>query len=122
MAVVMQRGEAERTRLRKLWRNYWTEFYARTEAWEDEHARLMAIWHESDGRAQIDFPSQPKHPPLPDDLRSLTCGARTRAGTPCKLTSLFTNGRCKLHGGASTGPTTKAGKAIASRNACKLTS
>lgn len=27
------------------------------------------------------------------------CGAKTRAGTPCKRKDLFINGRCKLHGG-----------------------
>ncbi|MFE0409231.1 HGGxSTG domain-containing protein [Citrobacter freundii] len=29
----------------------------------------------------------------------MTCGAKTRKGTPCKLTSLYGSGRCKLHGG-----------------------
>ena len=32
-----------------------------------------------------------------------TCGAKTRAGTPCKHKAME-NGRCKLHGGKSTGP------------------
>lgn len=41
--------------------------------------------------------------------RTGTCGAKTRNGTPCKKTAGWgTNhpgtGRCKLHGGASTGP------------------
>ena len=31
------------------------------------------------------------------------CGAKTRSGTACKRPPL-PNGRCKLHGGASTGP------------------
>lgn len=38
------------------------------------------------------------------------CGARTRAGTPCRLNAVYGNGRCKLHGGCSTGPKTEAGK------------
>lgn len=54
--------------------------------------------------------------PLPDELRGLSCGARTRAGTPCKMTALYQCGRCKLHGGLSTGPRTEAGKSIAARN------
>lgn len=29
------------------------------------------------------------------------CGARTRAGTPCKRVARQPQGRCKLHGGAS---------------------
>ena len=38
-----------------------------------------------------------------------TCKARTkRAGTPCQLPAM-PNGRCYLHGGASTGPKTEAG-------------
>lgn len=31
------------------------------------------------------------------------CGAKTRAGTPCKRSPLAGKRRCKLHGGASTG-------------------
>jgi hypothetical protein len=49
-------------------------------------------------------------PPLPEDLKGLTCGAKTRAGTPCKSRALHMNGRCKFHGGLSTGPKTEAGR------------
>lgn len=35
-----------------------------------------------------------------------TCGAKTRQGTPCKKAPLK-NGRCRLHGGKSTGPKNK---------------
>ncbi|WP_430229345.1 HGGxSTG domain-containing protein [Paraburkholderia tropica] len=42
-----------------------------------------------------------------------TCGARTRSGAPCKRAPMDGKRRCKLHGGASTGP--KKG----SRNAAK---
>ena len=40
------------------------------------------------------------------------CGAKTRAGTPCKSFALKnkSNGRCRLHGGLSTGAKTEAGK------------
>lgn len=38
------------------------------------------------------------------------CGAKTRLGCPCKGPAM-TNGRCRMHGGASTGPKTAAGKA-----------
>lgn len=38
------------------------------------------------------------------------CGARTRAGLSCRMTAIFDNGRCKWHGGCSTGPKTEAGK------------
>ncbi|APR40017.1 HGGxSTG domain-containing protein [Paraburkholderia sp. SOS3] len=33
-----------------------------------------------------------------------TCGAKTRSGTPCKRAPMEGKRRCKLHGGASTGP------------------
>jgi hypothetical protein len=36
------------------------------------------------------------------------CGARTRAGAPCRSPAM-PNGRCRMHGGASTGPRTLAG-------------
>lgn len=45
------------------------------------------------------------------------CGAKTRMGTPCKAPPVWNiavdkaiNGRCKLHGGKSTGPRTEAGR------------
>lgn len=34
------------------------------------------------------------------------CGAKTRAGTPCKNKAM-PNGRCRMHGGKSTGPKDK---------------
>ena len=36
-------------------------------------------------------------------LMSPRCGAKTRSGTPCKSPAMK-NGRCRLHGGKSTGP------------------
>ncbi|MBC9070599.1 hypothetical protein IAI53_01330 [Thauera sp. CAU 1555] len=58
----------------------------------------------------------PAYPPIPDDLLNLTCGARTRAGAPCKHTVIYANGRCKFHGGLSTGPVSVEGKARAALN------
>lgn len=43
-------------------------------------------------------------------MTSKTCGATTRAGTPCKRIDLYASGRCRLHGGLSTGPSSEAGK------------
>ena len=37
------------------------------------------------------------------------CEARTRRGTPCQRPGNKINGRCKLHGGRSTGPRTAEG-------------
>lgn len=36
------------------------------------------------------------------------CGARTRRGTPCRAPAMR-NGRCRMHGGLSTGPRTQEG-------------
>ena len=45
------------------------------------------------------------------------CGAKTRRGTPCQRPANKQNGRCRLHGGASTGPRTEQGRAnIAATN------
>jgi hypothetical protein len=38
------------------------------------------------------------------------CGARTRSGAPCKGPAM-PNGRCRMHGGLSTGARTPEGKA-----------
>ncbi len=48
--------------------------------------------------------------PLPRSERP-TCGARTRAGTPCRNHVLPGKTRCQLHGGLSTGPRTPEGRA-----------
>jgi hypothetical protein len=42
------------------------------------------------------------------------CGARTRQGHPCRQSSMK-NGRCRMHGGKSTGPRT-----IEGRERCRL--
>ena len=45
------------------------------------------------------------------------CGAKTRRGTPCQRPANKQNGRCRLHGGASSGPRTEQGRAkIAAAN------
>lgn len=39
------------------------------------------------------------------------CGAKTRAGSPCKRPAIAGKGRCRLHGGRSTGPRSADGRA-----------
>ncbi|TAK33216.1 MAG: hypothetical protein EPO40_00605 [Myxococcaceae bacterium] len=41
------------------------------------------------------------------------CGARCRDGHPCKAATMLWRSRCRMHGGASTGPRTPEGKAKA---------
>jgi len=79
---------------RKRWRDHW--------AWQQYVWKLRT---DRQYRGAI-----PDVPALPADLWDLPCGAKTRAGTPCKLTTLYPGGRCKWHGGLSTGPKTEAGK------------
>ncbi len=51
------------------------------------------------------------------------CGAKTRKGTPCRAPAVWDkkrnrtiNGRCRMHGGKSTGPKTPEGRARALAN------
>jgi hypothetical protein len=46
--------------------------------------------------------------PPGDFTKAPRCGAKTRRGTPC-MGPAMTNGRCRMHGGCSTGPRTPAG-------------
>jgi hypothetical protein len=46
--------------------------------------------------------------PPGDFSKAAPCGAKTRRGTPCKCRAMR-NGRCRLHGGLSTGPKTRDG-------------
>src|SRR5579864_4879770 len=46
--------------------------------------------------------------PPGDPNKARRCGAKTRRGTPCQCPAMR-NGRCRLHGGLSTGPKTAEG-------------
>jgi hypothetical protein len=89
---------------RRRWRAHFEESYRAFVAWEARG---------------FDDPPPPPSEPLPEDLRGLTCGARTRAGTPRRRRDLYLSGRCPLHGGLSTGPRSREGKARAARNGCR---
>lgn len=67
-------------------------------------------------RATVITPKLPEYPAYPKECWGMSCGAKTRAGTPCKLTASYANGRCKFHGGLSTGPKTRKGKKRSARN------
>ena len=47
--------------------------------------------------------------PPGDFLKAPRCNAKTRRGTRCQCPAMA-NGRCRLHGGLSTGPQTAEGK------------
>lgn len=69
-----------------------------------------------------------KDPRKPRKQRGV-CNAKTRKGAPCQAPPVWNksqdnarNGRCKLHGGLSTGPKTEAGREairISNRNRSK---
>lgn len=82
-----------------------TDRRRRLRKYNEEHHAVADQWRERG----YTFPS-PQFPTFPDDLRALTCGAKTRKGTPCKRKDLHKSGRCKLHGGLSTGPRTEEGR------------
>ncbi|WP_434984018.1 HGGxSTG domain-containing protein [Vreelandella zhaodongensis] len=63
---------------------------------QDELRKRFRAWCRANERGE--------RPPFPPECRDLRCGAKTRAGTPCKRRDLYASGRCKLHGGLSTGP------------------
>ncbi|WP_425502677.1 HGGxSTG domain-containing protein [Sphingobium boeckii] len=44
------------------------------------------------------------------------CRATTRSGKMCRVKTIFANGRCRFHGGLSTGPKTEAGRKAALAN------
>lgn len=50
------------------------------------------------------------HGVFPENRALKRCGARTRAGSPCLRFPVRNRSRCRLHGGASTGPKTPAGR------------
>jgi hypothetical protein len=52
--------------------------------------------------------------PTGDPGNAPRCGAISRKGTPCKSPAML-NGRCRMHGGTSTGPRTEAGLARSRR-------
>lgn len=76
------------------------DYYARTEQVRPINQRLI----------DRGLGYRVRWPEFPHECLGMICGAKTRKGTPCKQKGIFKSGRCKLHGGMSTGPKTQAGK------------
>lgn len=74
------------------------------------HNEQCMAEHKAWEAAGFNHAAKPPARQFPDDLHAIQCGARTRAGTPCKRTDIHANGRCKYHGGMSTGARTEEGK------------
>ncbi|MGB3209479.1 MAG: HGGxSTG domain-containing protein [Desulforhopalus sp.] len=73
------------------------------------YAKRKKEWEKS-------HPGQRYWEPFPKNYATMVCGAKTRAGSPCKRKDIYSNGRCALHGGLSTGPRTAEGKKRSSQN------
>ena len=80
---------------------------------DDDKRELFRRWAARAREAQASGRHIPR---FPQYLRGLTCGAIKKNGKPCRMATLGANGRCKLHGGASTGPRTAEGRARALEN------
>ena len=98
--------------------HYWSR---RQREWEDYAAalpdddkrRLFREWQAKCSAAGAAGGSMPR---FPQYLRGLTCGAIRSNGKPCRMATLCANGRCKFHGGRSTGPRSAEGRARALEN------
>ena len=101
-AVWAQAAQAERA---------WHQ-YARTLP-DDEKRTLFRQWWAGAAKAHAEDRMVYS---CPSYLRGLTCGANKRGGQTCRSTTLCANGRCKFHGGRSTGPRTPEGRAKALEN------
>ena len=88
----------------------------RFKAYNKQREEAFKQWCDDGYKSQ--YP--PRYIPMPDDLKDLRCEARTKAtGQPCKIKAIYSNGRCKLHGGLSTGPRTVDGKKHSAQNGFK---
>lgn len=67
-----------------------------------------------------DFGGIPARLLLPENKAKQRCGAKTKAGHPCRSKAEPGKQRCKWHGGRSTGPRTAEGKARALGNLRKF--
>lgn len=61
-----------------------------------------AVGNMPNGKRDVNSGAEVRHPMhAPTPHARITCGAKTRAGRPCKNTAVMANGRCRMHGGKS---------------------
>jgi hypothetical protein len=113
-------GITEKDRRRML-KAYWVEL-ACVEA---QRLKIMNDKSETERQAVFfarhgSWPSPlelPSWPEFPLECRDMVCGGKgRRSGRPCQCKEIYANGRCKWHGGASTGPKTAEGRARSQSN------
>ena len=89
--------------------------------------RVTELPAEADEHVKAAFLNLLKHGPSPGETKRGVpadyagddpdlCNARTKTGRPCRALGLEPSGRCKWHGGMSTGPRTAEGKAASAGN------
>lgn len=98
-------------------RRLWQEHCRQRSADLAMHLALMEVWERLEPIGEW-YGAKPalRAVELPVELRGLRCGAKNRRGVGCRSKELAANGRCRFHGGASTGPKSDAGKARAQAN------
>ncbi len=100
----------QRRKLQAFWREYDRVGALRHEMVHDEELaeRRAEYFIDQDVWLPLVLPSWPEFPP---ECIDMVCGGRgRRKGTPCQCKKIERNGRCKWHGGRSTGPKTSEGK------------
>jgi hypothetical protein len=108
------KGVAEFHAAMRLWMARQRQFEERAKVQPDDVKRILfRHWWAKASEAEA---AGWYVPSCPSYLRGLTCGAIKKSGLACGSTTLCANGRCKFHGGASTGPRTAEGRAKALEN------
>jgi len=80
-----------------------------------EALRILAVFWQTYHNAERTLLTE--RPAFPEVCQGMRCEARTRRGTPCQRLDIDSlGGRCKLHGGASTGPRSIEGKLRSAQN------
>ena len=84
------------------------------EATQDDEEARFEFFCDHGYAPPVIFPDYPEFPP---ECEGMTCGAKAKSsGQPCKSKEIHKNGRCKFHGGLSTGPKSAEGKLAALEN------
>lgn len=111
--------EIEPKEQRRQHQEFWKEYH-RVEALRRElmltGAKRRADYFVDHG-VWLPAPVLPAFPEYPPECEGMTCGAWGRQkGRPCQGKQIYNNGRCRLHGGLSTGPKTPEGKLASAAN------
>jgi hypothetical protein len=101
----------QRRKLRAFWQEYALVEALRRKILLDKRAGERRAGFFVDHGFWPPPPTLPALPEFPPECVGMVCGARgRRKGTPCQCKEVECNGRCKWHGGLSTGPRTPEGK------------